>query len=182
MEMVLAAQARSRRTKRIPLSRRASMDYSESARRVARARETPSVLEPPAAPETPKLRRQDVQTALWVLQALAALLYGASGVMKTALFDKVSGDVPSFGALPRKVWMALGGLELVCVCGLIFPVVFQWHPLLVAVSAAILAVESLAFISVHLKYREKGSVAMSAVLGLAMALLAYGRTVVPAIF
>ena len=44
---------------------------------------------------------------LWVLQILAALLYGASGVMKVFMFDKVSADVPSFGALPRKAWTAL---------------------------------------------------------------------------
>ena len=45
---------------------------------------------------------------LWVLQVLAALLYGSSGVMKVFMFDKVSKDVPSFGALPRKAWMTLG--------------------------------------------------------------------------
>ena len=44
---------------------------------------------------------------LWVLQILAVLLYGASGVMKVFMFDKVSADVPSFGALPRKAWTAL---------------------------------------------------------------------------
>jgi hypothetical protein len=43
---------------------------------------------------------------LWVLQVLAALLYGASGVMKVFLFDKISADVPSFGALPREAWRA----------------------------------------------------------------------------
>ena len=39
---------------------------------------------------------------LWVFQVLAAILYTASGVMKAFMFDKVSRDVPSFGALPRK--------------------------------------------------------------------------------
>jgi hypothetical protein len=39
---------------------------------------------------------------LWVLQLLAALLHGASGVMKVFMFDKVSEQVPSFGALPRE--------------------------------------------------------------------------------
>jgi hypothetical protein len=39
---------------------------------------------------------------LWVLQVLAALLYGVSGVMKVFMFDKVSEDVPSFDALPRE--------------------------------------------------------------------------------
>ena len=38
---------------------------------------------------------------LWVLQILAALLYGASGVMEVFMFDKISEGVPSFRALPR---------------------------------------------------------------------------------
>jgi hypothetical protein len=38
---------------------------------------------------------------LWVLQVLAALLYGSSGIMKTFMFDTISHDVPSIGALPR---------------------------------------------------------------------------------
>ena len=66
---------------------------------------------------------------LWVLQVLAALLYGASGVMKVFLFDKVSEDVPSFGALPRATWTALGILELVCTVGLIVPAASHWHHL-----------------------------------------------------
>ena len=54
---------------------------------------------------------------LWVLQVLAALLYAASGCMKVFMFDKVSKDFPSFGALPRQAWMALGILELVARSG-----------------------------------------------------------------
>jgi hypothetical protein len=66
-------------------------------------------------------KRHTMNILLWVLQVLAALLYGSSGVMKVFMFDKVSQDVPSFGALPRKVWMMLGILELVCTVGLIVP-------------------------------------------------------------
>lgn len=115
--------------------------------------------------------------ALWVLQCLGALLYGASGVMKVFLFDKVSGDVPSFGALPRQAWAALGVLELVCVVGLLVPAAFRWRPGLTGVAALLLALESLVFIWVHVRYREVGSIVMSAVLGLAMAFIAYGRLV-----
>jgi hypothetical protein len=42
-------------------------------------------------------------------------------------------------------------------------------------AAATLAVESLVFIGVHIKYREAGSIIMSGVLGLLMAFIAYGR-------
>ncbi|MGA2850125.1 MAG: DoxX family protein [Terracidiphilus sp.] len=59
------------------------------------------------------------------LQVLAALLYGSSGVMKVFMFDKVSQDVPSFGALPRKTWMTLGIVEIVCAVGLIVPAAFH---------------------------------------------------------
>jgi hypothetical protein len=41
---------------------------------------------------------------LFVLQVLAALLNGSSGVMKVFMFDKMSQEVPSSGALPRKTW------------------------------------------------------------------------------
>ena len=112
---------------------------------------------------------------LWILQVLAALVYGASGVMKVFMFDKVSEGVQSFGALPRQAWTALGILELVCVVGLIVPSVFRWHPTLTVVAAAVLAVESLVFIGVHVKYNEMSPIIMSVVLGLLMAFIAYGR-------
>ncbi len=114
---------------------------------------------------------------LWSLQVLAALLYGASGVMKTVLFEHVSGDVPSFGALPREAWAALGVMELVCVAGLVLPSALRWRPGLTVVAAGLLAAESLVFIGVHLKYDEMGAIAFSALLGLLMAFVAYGRAV-----
>ena len=118
---------------------------------------------------------------LWVLQVLAALLYGSSGVMKVFMFDKVSQDVPSFGALPRKAWMTLGILELVCTVGLIVAAAFHWHPLTI-LAAAVLAVESLVFVGVHVKYREVTPMILRGVLGLLMAFIAYGRMVLKPIF
>ncbi len=114
---------------------------------------------------------------LWVLQGLTALLYGASGVMKVFMFDKVSDGVQSFGALPREVWMILGIIELVCVVGLIAPGVFHWRPTLTVAAAAVLAIESLVFVWVHVRYREVPPIIMSGVLGLLMAFIAYGRLV-----
>jgi uncharacterized membrane protein len=112
---------------------------------------------------------------LWALQVLAALLYGASGVMKIFMFDQISADVPSFGALPREAWMALGILELVGAVGLIVPAALRWQPGLTVLAATLLAIESLVFIGVHVRYAETAPIIMSAVLGLLMAFLAYGR-------
>jgi len=114
---------------------------------------------------------------LWVLQVVAALLYGASGVMKVFMFDKVSEGVRSFGALPREAWMALGILELVCTVGLIVPAAFHWRPALTVVAATVLAIESLVFIGVHANYHEITPIIMCVVLGLLMAVIAYGRMV-----
>jgi hypothetical protein len=119
---------------------------------------------------------------LWFLQVLAALLYGASGIMKVFMFDKVSEGVLSFGALPRGAWKALGILELVCAVGLLVPAALHWQPALTAVAAAVLAVESLVFVWVHVKYREMTPTILSGVLGLLMAFIVYGRMVLKPIF
>ncbi|MBN9656618.1 MAG: DoxX family protein [Acidobacteria bacterium] len=114
---------------------------------------------------------------LWVLQILAALIYGASGTMKVFLFDRISADVPSFGALPRRIWTFLGILELICTLGLVLPAALHWRPELTAGAAAVLSLECLVFVWVHVKYREIPTIVMSAVLGLLMAFIAYGRLV-----
>jgi len=119
---------------------------------------------------------------LWVLQVLAALLYASSGVMKVFMFDKISRGVPSFGALPREAWMTLGILELVCTVGLIVPAAFHWRPPLTILAATVLAVESLVFVGVHVKYHEITPMILSGVLGLLMAFIAYGRMVLTPIF
>src|SRR5438874_11296645 len=127
-------------------------------------------------------RRHTMNILLWVLQVLAALLYGASGVMKVFMFDKVSEQTPSFGALPREAWMALGILELVCTVGLIVPAALHWQPALTVVAAAVLAIDSLVFIWVHVQYRELPPIIMSGVLGLLVAFIAYGRMVLEPIY
>lgn len=121
--------------------------------------------------------RRVMNVLLWILQILAALVYGSSGVMKVFLFDEISRDVPTFGAMPRGVWIALGILELVCTIGLIVPAAFRWRPRWTGVAAALLAVESLLFVWVHLQYHEPTPLILSAVLGLIMAFVAYGRLV-----
>jgi uncharacterized membrane protein YphA (DoxX/SURF4 family) len=119
---------------------------------------------------------------LWVLQVVTALLYGSSGVMKVFMFDKISHDVPSFGALPRQAWTTLGIVELGCAVGLILPGALHWRPPLTVLAAAILAVESLVFIGVHVKYREVAPAILSGALGLVMAFIAYGRMILHPIF
>lgn len=116
-----------------------------------------------------------MDTLLWIVQGLGVLLYGASGVMKVFLFEKVSHDVPSFGALPRRAWTALGILELACVIGLLLPMALRGQSQWTVLAATLLAVESLVFLWVHSRVREIGPLLFSGALGLLMAFLAYGR-------
>src|SRR5271166_4545271 len=109
---------------------------------------------PPCARRRGNREEATMNILLWVLQGLAALLYGSSGVVKVFMFDKVSQDVPSFSALPRKAWTVLGIVELVCTVGLIVPDAFHWQPALTVLAATVLAVESLVFVWVHVKYSE----------------------------
>ena len=69
-----------------------------------------------------------------------------------------------------------------CTVGLIVPAALHWRPSLTVVAATLLAIESLVFIGVHVKYRETTSIIMSGVLGLLMAFVAYGRMVLNPIF
>ena len=71
--------------------------------------------------------------------------------------------------------MALGILELVCTVGLIVPSAFHWKPGLTVLAATVLAIESLVFIGVHVKYREITPIIFCCGLGLLMAFIAYGR-------
>jgi len=119
---------------------------------------------------------------LWILQVVAALLFGSSGIMKVFMFDKISQDVPSFGTLPRKAWLTLGGLELACAVGLIVPTLIRWHPSLTTLAAIVLGAESLVFVWVHVKYREVTPIILSVLLGLAVVFIAYGRMVLKPIF
>ena len=50
------------------------------------------------------------------------------------------------------------------------------------VAATLLALESLVFVGVHLRYREISPIVMSGVLGLLMAFVAYGRMFLNPIF
>jgi DoxX-like protein len=93
----------------------------------------------------------------------------------SAVENRRETQLRSFDALSPEAWMALAILELVCAAGLITPAVLHWHPRLTGVDATLLAIESLVFIWVQVQSRETSSIALSAVLGLLMALSRMGR-------
>jgi len=51
----------------------------------------------------------------------------------------------------------------------------DWQPAVTVLAATVLAIESLVFVRVHVKYVEITFIILSGVLGLLMAFIAYGR-------
>ena len=60
---------------------------------------------------------------------------------------------------------------------MIVPSAFHSQPALTVVAAAVLTIESLMFVWVHVKCREITPIVLSALLGLLMAFIVYGRIV-----
>jgi len=119
---------------------------------------------------------------LWVLQALVALLYGASGVTKVFMFDKVSEGVRPLVHCRAKPGRPSASFELVCTVGLIVPATLNWQSARTVVAATVLTIESIVFVWVHAKYRERTPIILSGVLGLLIAFIVYGRMVLKPIF
>ena len=83
---------------------------------------------------------------------------------------------PSVRCRARPGWLS-AHWELVCTVGLIVPAALRWHPRLTVLAAIVLAIESVVFIGVHIKYHEITPMILSGVLGLVMVFIAYGRMV-----
>jgi len=113
---------------------------------------------------------------LWVLQIAVAFLFISGGAYKVF---KVETLVGHFRGLPPIVWRALGVLELVGGVLVVVPAKLSGVPLLTALAAAVLAIESLALAAAYARKSVKLVAAnpfgWCAAMGLLAALVAYGR-------
>jgi drug/metabolite transporter (DMT)-like permease len=113
---------------------------------------------------------------LWVLQVALAFLYISGGAYKVFKVDNLAGH---FRGLPPTVWRALGVFELVGGVLLVVPAKLTGVPMLPALAAALLAIESLALAAAYarksLKLVAANPLVWSATMGLLAALVAYGR-------
>jgi hypothetical protein len=113
---------------------------------------------------------------LWVLQIALAFLYLSGGAYKTFKFAELANHMR---ALPHGGWRVLGVLEMLGAVLLIIPAATAWMPSLTPVAAAVLAVETLGLAGVYARYSRKLTAAnplvWSAVMGLLVAFVAYGR-------
>jgi hypothetical protein len=115
---------------------------------------------------------------LWILQVALALHALAGGAYKVFQFDQIA-DMPAMGALSRGGWGVVGVFEMVCAALLVVPAATGWMPILTAVGAGALALESFALAALFGRH----SLAVSAqnplvyvvVGGLVAAFVAVGR-------
>jgi len=109
---------------------------------------------------------------LWTIQVLLAALFLFAGVMKLVLpLDKMTGPVPVPGLFLRFI----GVCETLGALGLILPGLFRIRPGLTPVAAAGLVVIMLGATVLNLRGGDLFSTALTVVVGLLAAFVAYGR-------
>ncbi|MET0232794.1 MAG: DoxX family protein [Rhodanobacteraceae bacterium] len=118
-----------------------------------------------------------MNTVLWVLQIVAALLYGPAGIVKMFLSEKMNRDFQDVRALSPNGWRVVGIFEVACAIGLVVPAALHWRPELTVVAAIMLAVESVTFVASRIKHQDVAASMFSVLPALAMAFVAYGRSI-----
>lgn len=106
---------------------------------------------------------------LWILQAALALLFLAGGGYKLSSADQLTKQLP---ALPRGGWRFLGVIEILGGILLIVPAAFHWMPFLTPLSAAVLAIETLALAAFYARRSLKLAATNPMVWALGMGVLA----------
>lgn len=117
-----------------------------------------------------------MNTMLWVLQALLALLLVAGGGYKAMSAADLATQFP---ALSLAIWRSLGIVELVGGLLLVVPGSMKWMPVLTPVAAAVLCVEALAislvYARVSIRPSAENPLVWSVAMTLMLAFVAYGR-------
>ena len=110
--------------------------------------------------------------ALWIVQALLALLFLFAGGMKLVLpLEKLTGPVPLPGSFVRFIGVA----EVLGAIGLILPGLLRIRPGLTPLAAAGLVIIMIGATAVTLAGGDVAAVLISVVVGLFAAFVAYGR-------
>jgi uncharacterized membrane protein YphA (DoxX/SURF4 family) len=109
---------------------------------------------------------------LWTIQVLLAALFLFAGVMKLVLpLDKMTGPVPVPGLFLRFI----GVFETLGALGLILPGLFRIRPGLTPLAATGLVIIMLGATVLNLRGGDLFSTALTMVVGLLAAFVAYGR-------
>jgi len=114
---------------------------------------------------------------LWVLQVLLGLHTVIGAVWKFS--NSAKQTMPSLGAIPHELWIAMSIIELLCSLGLILPAFNKSLGILAPIAATCIAVEMLFFCGLHI-YSDAssyGPLIYWLVVAAICAFIAYGRLV-----
>jgi uncharacterized membrane protein YphA (DoxX/SURF4 family) len=118
-----------------------------------------------------------VNIALWVLQVLTALVFGAHGVLFMRP-ERTAERIPWVRALPSPFVRALGALEILGAIGVVLPAITGIQPSLTVAAAGGLVAMMLLAILFHITRREWPNVVLNIALGALAFAVAYGRLVI----
>jgi len=121
-----------------------------------------------------------LETALWVVQVLVALIFAFHGYRLTLRLEQMR-------ARPRSAWTravsgqllrAIGILEVLAAVGLILPMLTGVLPWLTVLAAACVIVLMVLAIVFHLRRGEWPNIALNLIFLVLAAFIAYGRWVI----
>ena len=116
--------------------------------------------------------------ALWVVQAVLALVFGQAGLMKlTQPKEKLLARMHSLEDLAPTMVKGIGALELLGAIGLILPQLSGILPWLTPLAALGLVLTMLGAMATHLRRHEYQMIVVNLVLLLFAAFVGYGRFV-----
>jgi uncharacterized membrane protein len=115
---------------------------------------------------------------LWATQVLLALAFLGAGYDQAVLYHDAGRRMAWVAAMPHKLAVAVGTLEIVGAIGLIVPAWTRVQPWLTPTAALALAVLMAAAVGYHATRREIPQIAFSGAFCLVAAFVAFGRFVV----
>ena len=119
-----------------------------------------------------------MNVVLWVAQVILALAFLGAGFDQAFVYDDAGRRMAWVAALPKRLAVALGVLEVLGAIGLVVPAWTGIIPTLTPTAALALAVLMGVAIGYHVTRREIPQIAFSATFGLVAAFVAIGRFVI----
>ncbi len=116
-----------------------------------------------------------MNVVLWIAQVLLALAFLGAGYDQAVLYTDAGRRMAWVAALPKKLAVALGSLEMLAALGLIVPAWTGVQPWLTPTAALALAVLMAVAVAFHVRRREIPQIAFSTTFGLIAAFVAVGR-------
>ncbi len=120
-----------------------------------------------------------MNTILWILQILVALVFLVTGAAKVLIpKDKLKGKMSWVEDAPESTAKIIGGLEILGAVGLILPALTGILPWLTPLAAVGLMLTMIGAIATHVRLSEYSHLAVPIILLVLAAFIAYGRFVV----